>query len=489
MSARSRAAAVAICFAATACAVTACTPDGEVPPKQASASASTTPVALRVAVYGPQRVLDAYRKVISDFEAGQPRVTVDLETYASAEEELRAVRREATAGKTPDLFLTGVDALPGLQRDHLIQPVDALLGERHVDFGDGYPRSALESFSRDAALQCMPTQYSPLVVYYNPDLVDLDDAQGDDHPISATRGWTMGEFSRAVAAVVAGGHAGVYVDPALDQVAPFAASAGGSVVDSVTDPKTTTLGSSSAADGITQLLATVGTQRRAQKHARRMGERVRIPDSQAAAYTMFESGRLGMLLGYRDLTGVLRASHTKVDFDVLPLPVIGSRSTSGDLAGMCMARATADPAAAAEFLTYLVGRHAMAVLAHTGFVMPTNMSVISSNAFWQPRKNPASASVFTAQVRYIDPGPVTELWPRVENLVDAHLTSIFTRPRAVPDPDRVQRQLTMLDDDTAAVLAPPSQTPQPSTQPSTEPSTPPSTGSATSPSGSSSPAP
>ena len=211
MSARSRAAAVGLCLAATAVAVAGCTPDGEVPPKHASSSASAPPVRLRVAVYGPATVLDAYRTIAADFHAEHSQITVELETYGDEADELRAVHRDAAAGKTPDLFLTGVDALPSLRRDKLIQPVDTLLGERQVDFGDGYPRSALESFSSDAALQCMPTQDSPLVVYYNPDLVDLDAAQGDDHPITATHGWSMEQFSRAVAdgdpiyAVILGG--------------------------------------------------------------------------------------------------------------------------------------------------------------------------------------------------------------------------------------------------------------------------------------------
>ena len=42
-----------------------------------------------------------------------------------------------------------------------------------MDFGDGYTRNGLEAFSADAALQCMPTDVSPLVVYYNPRLIEL----------------------------------------------------------------------------------------------------------------------------------------------------------------------------------------------------------------------------------------------------------------------------------------------------------------------------
>ena len=47
-----------------------------------------------------------------------------------------------------------------------------------MDFGDGYTRNGLEAFSVDAALQCMPLDVSPLVVYFNPRLIELDQHRG-----------------------------------------------------------------------------------------------------------------------------------------------------------------------------------------------------------------------------------------------------------------------------------------------------------------------
>ena len=48
-----------------------------------------------------------------------------------------------------------------------MQPVDELLEQRGVQFGDNYQRIGLEAFAADSALQCMPNDVSPYVVFYN----------------------------------------------------------------------------------------------------------------------------------------------------------------------------------------------------------------------------------------------------------------------------------------------------------------------------------
>lgn len=462
MTVRSRAAVVAAGAVAVAFAAAGCTPDGEVPPEHDSSSASAAAAHLRVAVYGPPAVRRAYRTVMEDFHREHPQVTVDLEAYKSEAAELRAVRKDAAGGRAPDLFLTGVDALTGLLRDRLVQPVAEPLAERQLDFGDGYPRSAIEEFSSDSTLQCMPTEYSPMVVYYNPDLVDLDQARGDGKEITATRGWGMEQFTRAAQNVVADGHAGAYIAPTVDQLASFVMSEGGTVVDNVEAPTTTAFGSSDSVDAISQVL-----------HVMDLNRGIRSPSSPAQALRMFENGKLGMLLGYRDLTGVLRKARTarQLNFDVLPLPDLSRRKTTGELAGFCMSTNATDADASADLLAHIVGKHAMSVLARSGYVMPTNLDVASSNAFWQPRKRPASASVFTTQLRRIEPLPLIGIWPRVESLADRHLSSIFAHAGPEPDQDRLERLLTVLDEDTAAVLNPQPQSPGASVSSSASPST------------------
>src|SRR5690606_1570021 len=113
--------------------------------------------------------LEAYDHLAKSFSDDFPHVTVEVEEYDDAAAVVETVR----AADPPDVFLMDHTRLPGLLVDDRIEPVDALLEARQVDFGDGYQRSGLTAFAAEARLQCMPHDVSPHVVYYNEDLVDL----------------------------------------------------------------------------------------------------------------------------------------------------------------------------------------------------------------------------------------------------------------------------------------------------------------------------
>lgn len=440
-------------------AVAGCTPDGEVPAAQEPSPTGAAPAHLSVVVYGPKPVTRAWRTSIDTYTRSHPEVTVDVAAYPDEAAALTAVRADAADQRAPDLFLAGLESLPALMQDQLIQPVDELLGARQVDFGDGYARGAVEEFSHDAALQCMPVAYSPLVVYYNPALVDLSAAQGTmATPIAMSGTWTMEQFSTAARLASRNGRHGLYVAPTADQVAPFLASAGGGVVDDPDNPTTLTLSSSGSVTGLTQLLALV------------RDPRVSLPSStpQARAVRDFETGQLAMMLGYRDLTGVLRA-HAKVRFNVLPMPTIGGAATSGQTTGMCMSRTSSNPAAA-DLLTDLVAQPAMKALARTGYVMPSSLAVLASNAFVQPAKMPASANVFTDQVRNIVDPIVTLSGPRLVAYVDGRLRALLGSGSATPDAAVLTARLQLFDAVSQQMLAPPSPSATPSGSPGATPS-------------------
>ena len=78
----------------------------------------------------------------------------------------------------------------------LTRPVDTLLDERGVDFGDAYSRDAIEAFSSDNRLQCMPYGVSPQVVFYNEALVDFArmELRGLDVPDADHRRWSWDQF-------------------------------------------------------------------------------------------------------------------------------------------------------------------------------------------------------------------------------------------------------------------------------------------------------
>ena len=124
------------------------------------------PVTLRFGVSGDEVLHAAYTKLGRVYTNERPEVTIEIvrmQGGAALTGELRA--------DPPDVFVANSEAAPQLVVDRLVQPIDQLLEARGVTFGDDYQRLGLEAFSAEQALQCMPYDVSPLVVFYNPGLV------------------------------------------------------------------------------------------------------------------------------------------------------------------------------------------------------------------------------------------------------------------------------------------------------------------------------
>jgi len=379
-------------------------------------STPSGPTLLTFAVYGPPQVVTAYTKIAADFSAEHPETVVNIRPYDTREQAMAALAKEQADGSAPDAFLADLDDLPALVAGKEVRSLDELLGARHVDFGDGYQRDALEAFSADNALQCMPVDVSPLVVYYNTALVDLATlTTPDERPITAETGWTLDQFAEAARQATRGHVRGVYVAPDLEQVAPFVWSGGGHVVDDLEKPTTLTLSDDASAAALEKLLEVV------------RNPQITFSKAQLAKRSplqRFKTGSLAMMLGYRDLTPELRAQEN-LSFDVMPLPRIGVRATSGHSSGLCLSSTSEHPDKTADFLAYAVSDDAMAVLASTGYVVPTNIDVVNSDAFLQASQNPISASVFPAAVRNIHSLPRVPTWPSVASSTAQLLDGLF----------------------------------------------------------------
>jgi multiple sugar transport system substrate-binding protein len=425
-----------------------------VPSKSAT---PTGPTLLTFAVYGPPQVVTAYTKIAADFSAEHPDTVVNVHPYDTHEQAVEALAKQEAAGNPPDAFLADLDDVPGLVETKAVRQLDELLGERHVDFGDGYQRNSLEAFSSDDALQCMPVDVSPLVVYYNTSLVQLSAlTTPDQRPISAETGWNLEQFALAARQATRPGVRGVYVAPDLEQVAPFVWSGGGHVVDDLDEPTELTLSDSTSASALEKLLEVVRNPQITFNQAQL---------AKRSALQRFKTGSLAMMLGYRDLTPQLRAQEN-LSFDVMPLPRIGTKATTGRSSGLCLSSASKHPEKTADFLAYAVSDDATALLASTGYVVPTNLDVVNSDAFLQPTEMPVSSEVFPAAVRGIHSLPRVSTWDAVEESTARLLTGLFYDPVIDPLEDR----LKAIDASSAPLFTPvPSATASPSSSPSSSP--------------------
>lgn len=402
-------------------------PDGEPTPTASSAPPGTQ---LTMSVYGPKSVTDTYRRLAEVWAGGMQGVELEVKTYGGRAQAMAALRQDRAAGDPPDLFLAGLDDLAGLATSGALRRVDDLLSARQVDFGDGYNRRGLEAFGRDAALQCMPVDVSPLVVYYNPQLVELGEiAEEGRRDISQQRGWTLEEFARGASQPQARGVRGLYVAPTLDQVAPFVWSGGGAIADDVAAPTTLTFSDDASAEAMEQLLTVV------RDPALTFGPRAL---ERKPALERFIDGQLGMMLGYRDLVATLRETP-ELTFDVMPMPVIDTGATSGRMSGLCLSADSPEDAqeAAADLLVDLISTESQNALAETGAVVPTNVESLGSESFLQSGERPLHSMVYAREMRDIEPQPASENWGSVSAVASRQLERLFTDPLIDPLEDRL----------------------------------------------------
>ena len=431
-----------------------CSSDEE--PRAKPSPTPSAPEKLTFSVYGKKPVIEAYREIAARYSLEHPGTKVVVRAYDTHAEAMAAHRAASAKNDAPDVFLMDHDDLARLEEDKAIRQLDDLLAERQVDFGDGYTRNGLEAFSSDAALRCMPLDVSPLVVYYNPRLIELDRiAEPGRNPVTQETGWGLEEFGKAALQARAPGVRGLYVAPDLEEVAPFIWSGGGEVVDDVDQPTRLTLSDGPSAAALERLLELV------RNPALTPGERA---IARRSALDRFKAGKLGMILGFRDLTPELRAERGLI-FDVMPLPKLGSGATVATMSGLCISSQSDLTAEAADFLAAVISEEGAATLADTGYVMPANLDVVNDDVFLQSGQRPLHANVFAQEVRDTRLLPSTPRWPLVRRATSRDLKDLFYDPVILPLEERLEAI------DAASVpLFDPSQAPSSSASPSASPS-------------------
>ena len=420
-------------------ALAACEADGGTPqPAPSSSATKEDPVSLTLGVHGTPDELAAYTAVAETFDSLYDPATVDVKNWDSSADMMSAIR---DGEDVPDVFLVNRDDLATLEQEEATQPVDTLLDARGVDFGDAYSRDALQAFSADDRLQCMPYGISPMVIYYNTRLVDFERMENRGLEFPAEReAWTFEMFTAAAqfASRPGGGAKGVYIEPGIRNLAPFIYSGGGQVFDDEDAPTSLAF---SDGDSVEAIERTLEVLRRPQ---------LTLSEKQVAKRSpleWFKRGELGMMAGYRRLVPELRQVHG-LDFDVISMPILDGSATSGDITGLCLSADAASTPAAADLMVHLVGAEAVERVVRAGYLVPANSEVALSEEFLQPGRLPEHSSVFNNSVRAIQIPPLLSVWPELERAVAPELQQLVE----VPVLDDLEERLADIDEESRNVL-------------------------------------
>jgi multiple sugar transport system substrate-binding protein len=421
------------------------------PPQSPSSSPTDAdaPVTLRFSVYGSRAEIASYERLARAYEQRKPQVTIKLQARDDAAEAEQRLATQFADGTAPDVFLSDSDQLSGLVRDKRVQPVDQLLEDRGLEFGDRYERLGLEAFAAESALQCMPSDVSPYVVFYNKRLLDLSTTvePGETVPAPQVNGWSWEQFTLAAQAVSRGGVQGVYLPPTLTTLTPLLRSAGADVVDDAQDPTTLTLGDDASQAALEQIL-TLARDHRVNPTPPQL--------LRSDALSRFEDGRLAMLIGTRDLVPRLRAAKD-LPFDAYPLPSLGRFRTVADVGGYCISKSSPNIGAAADFVRFASDDRGASITARSGGVVPANLDVRGSAAFVQPGRFPNNANVFTSVIRRAETMPNAPAWPTVASRSQPLIGELFYG--ATPD---VADVAARIDEMSKELLDPATPTPSPS---------------------------
>jgi multiple sugar transport system substrate-binding protein len=262
----------------------------------------------------------------------------------------------------------------------------------------------------------MPYGVSPMVIYYNTNLIDFETMREQGLPApSSDDVWTFDQFSAAADYATRRGTRGLHIDATLQGVAPFVYSGGGQLFDDMQEPTTLTMSDESSQEALATAMPLLRTDRLTLS-PRQLRKK--------SALDRFKEGKLGMIAGFRGLVPELRKTPS-LSFDVMPMPVIENTRTVGSVTGLCMSSEPAGVSAAADFIVDAISAESVSEVAEAGYLVPSNNEVSESEAFLQTDRLPAHGDVFNRAVGNIVVPPVIEDYARLEEVVHPGMYRLF----------------------------------------------------------------
>jgi multiple sugar transport system substrate-binding protein len=381
------------------------------------------------------------------YSAEKPNVTVEIEAAPDQVTGEDRLDRALTAGTAADVFLVDHQRMPKLLADDRVQPLDELMEERNILFGDNFERLGLEAFAADSALQCMPNEVSPYVVFYNRRLLAPSRLVApDEEPPTPEEGWQWEQFVLAAEQMSTGGVKGVYLPPKLTTLLPLVRSDGEDLTDDPREPTTLTFADDGARASLEEILTLARDTRLTPTPAQLARE---------DAVTRFENGRIGMMIGTRALVPRLR-EKPGLNFDVYPLPRLGAARSVAEISGYCINKESKVIPDAADFVAFASGEKGASFIAESGGFVPANLAALHSDAFVDPGRFPRNTEVFSEAIRRADALPAVPGWSKVVSQTQPFIDRLFYAP--VLDLDTL---LPRIDEVSAALLAPPTESPSP----------------------------
>jgi multiple sugar transport system substrate-binding protein len=367
-------------------------------------------------VFGDPAEKAAYIELIEAFHQIQDEVRVEVTHIPSPRSYRTRLATEYAAGSPPDVTLMNYRRYAGFASRGLLEPLESYLEDSgEIDAGDFYP-VALDAFTWQGELACIPQNISSLVVYYN---VDLFDTAGIPYPEDD---WSWDEFLSTASSLTVDldgdrniDQYGLGIDPSLFRLAPFIWQNKGQVVDNDYSPNRLMLDQARSLEALRWFVDL------RQVHGI-------VPDrlSEAAqdSESRFIDGTTAMYLNSRRGT----PSYREIDsfsWDVAPLPIGTTRAGILHSDGYCLSKAASNKEAAWTFIEFANSEEGQSIIAGSGRTVPSLISVSESEVFLDPNQSPGKAQVFLDNMVFVRRVPVISAWEEIEDIVSREIERAF----------------------------------------------------------------
>lgn len=369
---------------------------------------------IRLQVSGEPEETAVYEAMARQYEKLHPDLRVEVVKVPEKDDHLALLQTSLGAGDPPDVFLVNYREYAPFVRRGAIVPVGPLLDELEPS---AYFEAPLDAFTLDDELQCMPQNVSSLVVYFNTALFK----QAGIKPPHG--GWSFEEFESIAQRLDSGTVRGVYVEPSLIRLAPFAWGNGGDIVDDPDQPTRLTLDDPATREALDRL---IGLHR--ELDVMPTEEELAAQDAESR----FLSSKLAMILSSRKDTPSFREVPS-LRWDVLPLPTLEKTSTILHSDAYCLSAGGSQQEAAADFVAFATGQQGQTLSALSGRTVPSLKEVADSAAFLDSSVPPRHAEVFLEGIEDMRRTPVIPGWPEIEDVATELLTQVVYSPEAETD--------------------------------------------------------
>jgi multiple sugar transport system substrate-binding protein len=375
-------------------------------------SGATAETRVVLQVFADPAEASAYQELIGAFEQKNQDVEIRLVPVGSQGDHMAKLSTAFSAGNPPDLFLINYRRFGQFAGQDVLEPLGARLGRSSVFKVDDLYAQAVDAFTFEGTLLCLPQNMSTPVIYWNRELFR---EAGLDPP---AEGWTWDDLLAAAQALTKDDNGddiidirGLGFEPSLNRFAPFIWQAGGQIVDDLQNPTKMSLFDVGAIEALTFL---------AELQFKHHVVPTRAEFESEDPEHMFANGRLGMLIESRRATTALRVVQD-LDWDVAPLPVHPERREPVVMLhsdAYCMSKSSSVKQAAFRFVEFALGPEGAPILSQTGRTVPSLRSVAESTKFLDTSQPPESAQFFLDQIPSIRRFPNIAVWHEIESKAD-----------------------------------------------------------------------